>query len=423
MTGLSVGLDLGTSGVRSAVLDPNGTPLSMAKATYGSGPNDRSDPNCWWRAVCTCLLSQMEMLRADGHSPADITGIAVDGTSGSLLLTDAVLNPVTRALMYDDVGFDAQAAQIAQHAPDPHVARGASSALARALRLIAEDTDKQAAHLLHQADFIAACLRGGGAVSDVNNALKTGCDPATITWPDWIEAVLPAQLLPQLVLPGTATGTVAPGVADALGLPSQTQVHAGTTDSIAAFLAAAPAEPGAAVTSIGTTLAIKLFSETRIDVPEMGIYAHRLGSGWLVGGASNSGGGVLRAHFSDAELSALSEKIDPSRPTGLDYYPLVKPGERFPINDPNLPPQLAPRPEDDAVFLQGIFEGIAEIEAKAYTSLRARGAPAPALILTAGGAAQNDVFTQIRERIIGMPVQQAPQIEAAIGAARLAMQS
>lgn len=37
----------------------------------------------------------------------------------------------------------------------------------------------------------------------------------------------------------------------------------------------------------------------------------------------------------------------------LDYYPLLRPGERFPVNDPGLPPRLTPRPEDDAVFLQG----------------------------------------------------------------------
>ncbi len=40
-------------------------------------------------------------------------------------------------------------------------------------------------------------------------------------------------------------------------------------------------------------------------------------------------------------------------PTGLDFYPLASPGERFPVNDPGLAPRLEPRPEDDALFLQG----------------------------------------------------------------------
>lgn len=64
---------------------------------------------------------------------------------------------------------------------------------------------------------------------------------------------------------------------------------AGTTDSIAAFLAAGVDAPGQAVTSLGSTLAIKLLSETRVDDARYGVYSHRLGDSWLVGGASNTG--------------------------------------------------------------------------------------------------------------------------------------
>lgn len=45
------------------------------------------------------------------------------------------------------------------------------------------------------------------------------------------------------------------------GLPSSCQVVAGTTDSIAAFIAANTTEPGHAVTSLGSTLAVKMLSE------------------------------------------------------------------------------------------------------------------------------------------------------------------
>jgi sugar (pentulose or hexulose) kinase len=77
------------------------------------------------------------------------------------------------------------------------------------------------------------------------------------------------------------------------------------------------------------------------------------GDSWLVGGASNTGGAVLKQFFSGEQLQQLSSQIDPNRPSGLDYYPLTKPGERFPVNDPQLQPRLEPRPDDDALFLQG----------------------------------------------------------------------
>lgn len=72
-----------------------------------------------------------------------------------------------------------------------------------------------------------------------------------------------------------------------------------------------------------------------------------------MGGASNTGGAVLRQHFTNQQLQELSEQINTAQPSGLDYYPLTQPGERFPMNDPHMQPRLQPRPADDALFLHG----------------------------------------------------------------------
>jgi len=420
VTGLALGVDLGTSGVRSAVLDDAGDLVSSARASYGPASDDYRDPERWWSAVSDCLLRQGEALKAAGRSMDEVSRIAVDGTSGSLVLTDSALAPVTRALMYNDTGFEAEAGQIAQHAPNPHIARGSGSALARALHLVAEDADNRARHLLHQADFVAARLIGRGGFSDVNNALKTGGDPSTGNWPDWMEALLQASLLPELLLPGDAIAEVSAEAAAQFGLSRGAVVHAGTTDSIAAFLAAAQPQPGAAVTSLGTTLAIKLYSDVRIDAPEVGLYAHRIGEGWLVGGASNTGGGVLKAFFSADDLAALSQQIDPDQPSELDYYPLPRPGERFPINDPTLVPRLDPRPADPVEFLHGLLEGMARIERLSYETLQDQGGPYPQEVITAGGGAQNAAWRQIRARVLGVPVLTVATTEASIGTAKLA---
>lgn len=42
----------------------------------------------------------------------------------------------------------------------------------------------------------------------------------------------------------------------------------------------------------------------------------RAGDAWLVGGASNTGGAVLRAFFSDDQLRSLTECINMQQPTG-----------------------------------------------------------------------------------------------------------
>lgn len=420
MTKLSLGIDLGTSGIRSAVVDASGAVVSMARGSYGAQDPDAVDANVWWRGVEDCLSNQIAGLITDGVDPAQVVRIGVDGTSGSMVLTDADLRPVTRALMYNSGGFHEEATRIAALAPNPHITRGPASALARALRLQREDAEHKAKHLLHQADFIAAKLMGQGGYSDHNNALKTGYDPASEAWPEWFDALgVKVDLLPEVRPAGAAIQPIAAQVAAQFGLSSDVMIHVGTTDSIAAYLAAAPLRVGVAVTSLGTTLAIKLLSPQRIDAPEIGLYSHRLGDGWLVGGASNTGGGVLLKAFNKAQLAELSAQIDPATPSPLDYYPLPKPGERFPINDPDLPPKMTPRPSDDSAYLHGLLEGIARIERQCYDAMVARGATWPDAIFTAGGGASNPTWTAIRSRILGMPLVQAMDDEAAVGTARL----
>ena len=77
---------------------------------------------------------------------------------------------------------------------------------------------------------------------------------------------------------------------------------------------------GDAVTSLGSTLALKMLSATPVDDDTRGVYSHRLGDLWLAGGASNVGCAVLREQgFDAAELVECSARID-----GLAPPPAVK---------------------------------------------------------------------------------------------------
>ena len=91
-------------------------------------------------------------------------------------------------------------------------------------------------------------------------------------------------VLPQKVLaPGTPIGPVTEKAAAEFGLRRDCQIIAGTTDSVAAFLAADTREEGMAVTSLGSTLAVKLLSKNRIEEFSCGVYSQRLEDVWLVG--------------------------------------------------------------------------------------------------------------------------------------------
>ncbi|MBM7069398.1 FGGY-family carbohydrate kinase [Actibacterium sp. 188UL27-1] len=411
MTPVALGIDVGTSGIRAAALDPDGGLVAAGQATMAEAGTDPCNP-ATWAAALRLSLNRL----ADRMPLSRIGAVCVDGTSGTVLGLDAAGDPVGRALMYNDTVDDLEiVTAIMAHAPQQSAARSASSALARALQLQGRSG---VARILHQADWVASLLTDGVLPSDESNALKTGYDPVARCWPDWIGTTgMRRALLPEVVPAGTVFGQTS----GALGLPQGVPLVAGLTDGCASFLATGADAPGHGVTALGTTLTIKVLSEAPIVAPTYGIYSHRIGDMWLAGGASNSGGAVLLQHFTPDQITTLSAQIDPDRDSGLDYYPLPKAGERFPINDPDLAPRLDPRPTDRVAFLHGLLDGVARIETLGYQRLRELGAPAMTGLYTVGGGAKNAVWTRMRARLTGATVKHSLSTQASEGAARLAL--
>lgn len=415
-----LGLDFGTSGARACVIDSKKTIVWEQRVAY---PNPATQTPSDWRAALHTLLSALPK-----NIAASLHGLAIDGTSGTVLLCDVSLEPVSTALLYHDDRAQRQAEQLKAIAPDGHTVCTATSGLAKFLRLTQHSDVHHAAYFLHQADWLTALLSGKPGISDYHNALKTGYDVENLCWPDWVMALPHAHLLPQVLAPGEVIGRIQADIAAHFGIAPQCVIHAGTTDSNAAFIASGVNEAGIGVTSLGSTLVLKQLSAQRIDAPEYGVYSHRYGDLWLVGGASNAGAGVLRHYygkllsghpFDDAQLAALSKRIDPSHDSPLDYYPLTKTGERFPVNDAQLAPRLIPRPGSDVEFLHGVLQGLARIEAAGYKKLADLGAPPLEHVITNGGGAINEVWRKLRERLLHVPVSTAVHCEAAYGSALL----
>ncbi|MFO7953702.1 FGGY-family carbohydrate kinase [Thioalkalivibrio sp.] len=417
----AIGIDLGTSGIRLVLLNPEGVRIHTAQRALpasvgGDEQRAEQNPALWWSIV-------RELLRETAtHLHGEPATIAVDGTSATLLRLDADGRPTHPALMYNDARATDMVPVLAGVAPAESAVHNPSSSAAKLLWLRRHEGLSGVRRVLHQADWIAGRLRGRFDRMDENNALKLGYDALWGGWPNWLQETLgtDAELLPEVVPAGTVLGPLDPGTAESLHLNPACRVVAGTTDSIAGFLASGVADDTTGVTSLGSTLVIKQLAPKPIYAPELGIYSHRLLGRWLVGGASNSGGAVLRQHFDDAALERLSTAIDPETDSGLDYLPLPRPGERFPVNDPELEPRLTPRPDEEARFLQGLFEGIARIERDGYQRLNELGAPRIERVVSLGGGARNPVWTRIRSRILGLPVTLAEDDDAAQGAARLA---
>ncbi len=415
-----VGIDLGTSACRAVAIDAQGQILAQAGAPIPVPLKKDSqvtqDPTLWWKAATASLTQLLKLVE-----PGRVSALAVDGTSGTLLLTDEKGAPITPALMYNDARAQEEALHLATLAGPRSGAASASSSLAKLYWLHNKGMLAKARHALHQSDWIAGMLTGHFGMSDYNNCLKLGYDTETLSWPAWILSLgFKENLLPGVRRPGEEMGTLSAEITKGFGLRPDTRVLAGTTDGVASFIAAGASKPGHAVTALGSTLVLKLLSDTPVFSAEQGVYSHRLGQRWLVGGASNSGAAVLLQYFKIEQIREMTAQVDPEHLTGLEYYPLPGQGERFPINDPNMQPVLEPLPGDSLSFFQGMLEGIAGIEAHGYQLLQQLGGPKVTEIRTTGGGAQNVAWTRIRERIVGVPLKPARSDLAAYGTALLA---
>ena len=405
MNPLALGIDLGTSGIRVAVINAAGNLLHSQSCAYDNG---LEHPEDWLTGITTLIQTIPSALLQR------IRALAVDGTSGTLLACTSEGKPLGQALPYN-ASCPEQGKHLAVLASDGGPASSTSGSLARALRLV--EAYGCSVLLRHQADWVNGWFLQHWRWGEEGNNLRLGWHLQDKRWPQGFKGCRWRNALPQIRPSGSNLGSIAPAIARSLGLPESVKIVAGTTDSNAAVLATNPG-PDDGITVLGTTLVLKRFTSVPLIGP--GITSHRIAGRWLSGGASNTGGAVLQQEFPNIDLTELSRQIDPEQRSGLNYRPLPGVGERFPIDDPLLEPVLTPRPVSDALHLHALLEGMAEIEAEGWRRLTALGAEPPQRVITLGGGARNPQWRRLRERAIGCPVV-SNQTPPAAGVARLAL--
>ncbi|MDJ0597414.1 MAG: FGGY-family carbohydrate kinase [Crocosphaera sp.] len=413
---LFLGIDFGTSGARGIVINENEEIITQVNYLF-SQQNSNNLANQWKNTLCLLL----EKISIDIRKK--IEAVSINGTSSTVLLCNSEGIPIEKPILYHESRDITVLDNFKTMIPNEHLVNSSTSSLVKLLWWYQTNKIQPDYYFLHQADWLGFLLHGKLGISDYHNALKLGYDLENLCYPDWLKALPINSVLPTVLPPGTPINTVSDDIIQRFNFPKHCQVCTGTTDSIAAFLASGINHPGEGVTSLGSTIVLKLLSYHRVEDIGSGIYSHRLGNLWLTGGASNTGGAVLKHFFTNEELKTISQKINISKRTKLDYYPLLKPGERFPINNPTLAPQLEPRPDNKVEFLQGLLESMAKIEALGYKKLQALGATPVTQIYTAGGGAKNETWAKIRQHYLQVPVHISPQTEAAYGTALLAKRS
>jgi xylulokinase len=403
-----IGIDVGTSGVRALAVTPSGDVLSEAtrpldRARPAADGTHEQNPEDWWHQV----RAVVQEVAAQG---GEVAGVAVTSTSGSLVVTDDLGEPLRAAMLYDDCRGEPGTTGL-----------NASYALAKAMWVAQHESEiwSKARHVLHPADWLASKLTGEFGISDFSNCLKLGYDPAAMNWSEaTLASGIACELLPRVARPGERVGVVN---SDDAGLPCGVPVFAGATDGMASLIASGANAAGALNTTLGTTLVWKALS---VDRPEErnGIYSHLHPSGlWAPGAASNTGPGSIKNEDPPLGAEQLEQLARPHFPASVVCYLLAGRGERFPFQNRHAVTFFEGQPRQRGEWCAAQMQSLGFVERWGYETLADAGVALRDTVYTSGGgAARSAILSQLRSDILGRAVVRAAQPGAAYGAAILA---
>lgn len=423
-----LGIDLGTQSVRAMAVSGAGAVVGLGVqplASHRDGVRHEQEPEDWWTATAAACRAALRDL-----SQHAVRGVAVDATSGTILLVNDAGRALTRGLMYDDTRAAAEVARVNETGGAVWSRLGyrrmqAAWGLPKLMWLLRERRElvTSTSRLAHQSDFITRRLAGAPVATDTSNALKTGCDLFAEEWPrDVFEALdISPAILPPVVRSGSRLGGVCPSAAAETGIPAGTSIVAGMTDGCAAQIGAGALLEGSWNSVLGTTLVLKGVTPGLIHDPLGVVYSHRSPDGhWLPGGASSVGAGILAVRFPRTDLDALSAQAATLGPAGAVAYPLAGRGERFPFHSLDAEGFVLGEPRDDIDHSAAILQGVGFVERLCFDYLDLLGAPVGSDLRLTGGGAKSRAWCQLRANILGRPVMIPESAEAALGMAVLA---
>ena len=256
----TLGIDLGTSGVKVAVLDQTGEVLTVASRSYPvMSPHRRwaeSDPRQWK------VQTQAAITEALGACPdAQVEGIGIAGQMHGVVFTTIDGNPIRPAVLWPDSRAGEIVNEWEQVLPDPDKADLANPlAAGMAGPIVAwfarhDPTVLEQAHsILFAKDWLRNQLVPGTFGTDPSDA------SASLLWnvrtDSWSEplcsiAGIPPTIFPPVFPSTEVAGSIPREVAQEWGLPEGTPVAVGSGD-VAATLRGLDSKPGQISLIIGT---------------------------------------------------------------------------------------------------------------------------------------------------------------------------
>jgi xylulokinase len=434
--GTYLGIDLGTSGVKTvligvdgAVIDSASAPLSISRPRPGWSEQAPDD----WSAAAFATLDALA-----ARHPAEMRaarGVGLSGQQHGATLLDRSDRPIRPCMLWNDARAGEECDLLEARADFRAITgnramAGFTAPKVEWVRRHEPDAFAATATVLLPKDYLRLVLTGE-KVSDMSDASGTlWLDVAARRWSGALLTAsgLSVDAMPRLVEGTAQGGRLRPALAARWGMASPPVVAGGGGDNAASACGVGAVAPGRGFLSIGTSGVLFLTTEGFAPNAAQGVHAfcHALPETWhqmgVILAAADSliwlaavTGGTPR----DLAAMARADRLGQG-PTFLPYLS----GERTPHVDASLRGGFFGLSASDgpAELAQAVLTGVACAFADCADALRAAGAVFDDVLAVGGGAA-SDAWLQMIADLARVPLARPAGAEtgAALGAARLAV--
>jgi xylulokinase len=348
MSRYTLGVDIGTTGTKTVLLDVAGGIVAQASrdATLFSprAGHAEADPLQWLENVVDSIR---EILVVSAVSADDIGAIATSGMVPAVILVDAAGQPLGRALLQNDARANDQIETLSHQLSDLDLVTLTGAALTQqsVAPTIAwfhehKPEDLTAARWVVGSYDWALMALGAEPHVEQNWALESGL--FTIGGERVVRVLdaagLDAALLPPVLAPGSRAGSLTPELAERTGLRAGTALIVGGADHVLSAFAAGVEKAGDWLVKLGGAGDILVASDSPIVDERLYLDAHPVPGRWLPNGCMATSGSLIRWYQgliggeSLAELDLLATDSRPAEVLCLPYFL----GEKSPIHDPDL---------------------------------------------------------------------------------------
>jgi len=445
-----IGLDLGTTGVKSLIMDSGGEVLATHTEEYPlyqprQGWSEQ-DPAEWWEAVLRALR---KILAEDDVIPDSIEGLALSGQMHGSVFLDGEGEVIRKPILWNDTRTTEQCREIKDRVGEERLLElvgnpaleGFTAPKVLWLRENEPKNYEKLETLLLPKDYIVYRLTGRQVTEKSDAAGTILYDVSRQEWSDAVtsELDLDRQILPEVLDSVDAVAEIKPVLADELGLPSDLKVVAGGADNACSAVGNGITEEGLFLASIGSSGVVLAHSD-RMEVDSgarVHSFNHSVPERWYLMGVMLSAGlsyRWFRDTFSDLEqktgglvgkdpyelLNAEAAQVPPGS-DGLVFLPYLN-GERTPHKNANARGTFFgfSGTHDKRHFVRSVLEGITFGLRDSLELIRDMGVE-PEQIRVTGGGGKSELWRGIQADIFGQEVVTTAVDEGpAYGAALLA---